>query len=110
MMYEYRCSLVNVVDGDTVDVSVDMGFRVYQTMRMRLYGIDTPEKGQEGWVEATEYVKGWFSTAMDPVVETQKDKKDSFGRYLGTFYADNNYDNCLNDNLINNGLAKVYTK
>ena len=43
-MYEYRCSIVKVIDGDTVDVDIDLGFGVWMTNeRVRLYGIDTPE-------------------------------------------------------------------
>ena len=43
-MFEYKCKLVKVVDGDTVDVDIDLGFGVWlQNQRIRLYGIDTPE-------------------------------------------------------------------
>lgn len=109
-MYEYKCTLVRAVDGDTVDVTVDMGFRVYQTMRMRLYGIDTPERGEPGYTEATQFVSHWFADTPMQVVMTQKDKSDSFGRYLGTFYNSDNYDDCLNDQLIAAGYAKVYVR
>ena len=43
-MYEYKCKLVKVVDGDTIDVDIDLGFGVWmRNQRIRLYGIDTPE-------------------------------------------------------------------
>ena len=43
-MYEYKCKMVKVVDGDTVDVDIDLGFGVWmRDQRIRLYGIDTPE-------------------------------------------------------------------
>ena len=43
-MYEYRCNVVHIVDGDTVDVDIDLGFGVWmKKQRIRLYGIDTPE-------------------------------------------------------------------
>ena len=43
-MYEYRCKLRRVVDGDTVDIDIDLGFDIWLTnQRVRLYGVDTPE-------------------------------------------------------------------
>ena len=43
-MYEYRCNIVKIIDGDTVDVDIDLGFGVWMTNeRVRLYGVDTPE-------------------------------------------------------------------
>ena len=43
-MYEYRCTVVKIIDGDTVDVDIDLGFGVWmKKQRIRLYGIDTPE-------------------------------------------------------------------
>ena len=42
-MYEYKCELIKVVDGDTVDVLIDVGFSTYRKERVRLYGINTPE-------------------------------------------------------------------
>ena len=43
-MYEYKCKLVKVVDGDTIDIDIDLGFGVWlQNQRIRMYGIDTPE-------------------------------------------------------------------
>ena len=44
LMYEFKCKLVKVVDGDTIDIDIDLGFGVWlQKQRIRLYGIDTPE-------------------------------------------------------------------
>ena len=48
-MYEYRAKLKRVVDGDTVDFVVDLGFHVHTTIRTRLLGVDTPERGHPDW-------------------------------------------------------------
>ena len=52
-MYEYRAKIKRVVDGDTVDFIVDLGFSVHITIRTRLLGVDTPERGHEDWAKAT---------------------------------------------------------
>ena len=52
-MYEYRARVKRVVDGDTVDFVVDLGFSVHITIRTRLLGVDTPERGHEDWNKAT---------------------------------------------------------
>ena len=57
-MFEYKCKLVKVVDGDTVDVDIDLGFGVWlQNQRIRLYGIDTP--GQEPLMQKKKSM-GWL--------------------------------------------------
>jgi micrococcal nuclease len=108
-MYEYVADVTQVVDGDTIDVSVDLGFHTYRHERIRLYGIDTPERGQPGWAEATNYVKKWFDTNGHRVVlRTMKDKQEKYGRYLGLVYSPGRVET-LNDNLIEAGLAVKYT-
>ena len=53
-LYHYRARLLRVVDGDTIDVELDHGFeRMRSTRRLRLLGVDTPERGQQGYHEAT---------------------------------------------------------
>ena len=51
-MYEYVARITAVVDGDTFDADVDLGFRIRVAMRFRLYGIDTPERGDPLWSRA----------------------------------------------------------
>ena len=61
-MYEYNCEIVRVVDGDTVDVNIDLGFGVWmRNERVRLYGIDTPESRTR---DKTEKVFGKLATAI----------------------------------------------
>ena len=53
-MYEYHAKVKRVVDGDTVDFVVDLGFKIHTTIRTRLIGVDTPERGHEDWTKATD--------------------------------------------------------
>ena len=95
-MYEYRIKVVRVVDGDTVDVDIDLGFGVWlKKERVRLYGIDTPESRTRDKEEkkfglmAKEYLKASLKKGT-PILKTRKDGKGKFGRILGELlYIDN---------------------
>ena len=91
-MYEYKCKLVKVVDGDTVDVDIDLGFGVWlQNQRIRMYGIDAPESRTSDKVEkvygmaAKDFVIKW-TNAGDLVLKTFKDVKGKYGRILGELW------------------------
>jgi micrococcal nuclease len=91
-MYEYRCRIVKVVDGDTVDVDIDLGFGVWMhNERIRLYGIDTPESRTRDLEEkkygllAKEYVLKALPIGSEQILITMKDKTGKFGRILGKF-------------------------
>jgi len=115
-MYEYRCKIVKIIDGDTVDVDIDLGFGVWMHKeRIRLYGIDTPESRTRD-LDEKKYgliAKGWIERFM-PVgsmqtLITQKDKSGKFGRILGKFRVnDGSYDIILNDWMISNHHAVAY--
>ena len=88
-MFEYKCNLVKVVDGDTVDVDIDLGFGVWlRKQRIRLYGIDTPESRTRDKVEkvyglaAKDFLSKMLSTG-EMSIKTHKDAKGKFGRILG---------------------------
>ena len=91
-MYEYRCKVSRVVDGDTVDVDIDLGFGVWlHKERVRIIGIDTPESRTRDKVEkrfgllAKEFVEDFFKIG-DVILTTKKyDAKGKFGRILGKF-------------------------
>ena len=115
-MYEYRCKIVKIIDGDTVDVDIDLGFGVWMHKeRIRLYGIDTPESRTRDLNEKKYglIAKGWIEKFM-PVgsmqtLITQKDKSGKFGRILGKFRVnDGSYDIILNDWMISNHHAVAY--
>jgi micrococcal nuclease len=99
-----RTIITNIVDGDTVDGFVDLGYRIWTEQRFRLLGIDTPERSQEGYTEATEYVK---ERILGKEVQLTSEKSDSFGRYLATIYFE---DSIINVELLEKGFAKKYEK
>ena len=92
-MYTYRGEVKAVVDADTVDVLIDLGFGVHTMQRLRLYGIDAPEMRTEAGKIAKEYVKsvllGVNGDNFEYVyVRTIKDRKDKYGRKLAVLYFD----------------------
>lgn len=94
-MYEYKCKIVRVVDGDTVDVDIDLGFGIWLTNeRVRLHGIDAPESRTRDKIEkkfgllAKEFVKSMLPTGSIQTLVTEKagdESKGKFGRVLGKF-------------------------
>lgn len=83
-MYTYKANVINVVDGDTVDASISLGFDIAQTMRLRLSDVNTPERGQPGYAMAKQRVASWVSANPVCIVTTQKDRREKYGRYLAT--------------------------
>ena len=96
-MYEYRCKIVRVVDGDTVDVDIDLGFGIIlKDERVRVMGIDTPESRTRDKVEkqfglaAKKRLKEMLDNKSGPILKTQinrdgEDMRGKFGRVLGDF-------------------------
>ena len=114
-MYEYYVRKVeNVVDGDTIDVLIDLGFDILFASRVRLAGIDTPESRTKDLaekalgLEAKEYLKKHLKDAKSVVIKTEKmDSSEKYGRILGWVYVDGNTIS-LNDMMINDGYAWGY--
>jgi micrococcal nuclease len=114
-MYEYRVKeVLKVVDGDTIDVDIDLGFNVSYTQRVRLAGIDTPEsrttdlKEKALGLEVKEYLKHMLDDAEDIVIQTEKpDSSEKYGRILGWLFI-NDDDTSLNEKMINEGYAWEY--
>ena len=118
-MYEYKCKVIKVVDGDTVDVDVDLGFGIWiHNERVRIMGIDTPESRTSDKIEdlfgeaAKSRVKELLSGEV--ILRTQvnkkgEDMKGKFGRVLGDFVIEkNSEDRMLTDVLIEEGHAVAY--
>lgn len=103
-MYTYNARIYNVVDGDTVDAEIDLGFKMTVKMRLRLRGIDTPERGQPGYDEAKAFVADKVY-GKELLIHTFKASK--FGYYLADIVLPDNQ--FLNEMLVDNGLAKPYT-
>jgi micrococcal nuclease len=114
-MYEYRVKQVlKVVDGDTIDVVIDLGFDISFTSRVRLAGIDTPESRTKDarekilGVEVKEYLKKALDGATDIVIRTEKvDSSEKYGRILGWLFINRQTDS-LNLQLVNKGYAWSY--
>ena len=115
IMYEYYVRKVeNVVDGDTIDVLIDLGFDILFASRVRLAGIDTPESRTKDLaekalgLEAKEYLKKHLKDAKSVVIKTEKmDSSEKYGRILGWVYVDGSTVS-LNDMMINDGYAWGY--
>ena len=115
MMYEYFVKEVkNVVDGDTIDVIIDLGFDILFASRVRLAGIDTPEsrttdKAEKALgLEAKEYLKKHLKDAKSVVIRTEKmDSSEKYGRILGWVYV-NGESESVNNKMINDGYAWGY--
>ena len=111
-MYEYSCGITRIVDGDTVDAEIDLGFDIVYKTRVRLYGIDTPESRTRDLDEkargklAAKFLSDQILHADELVIRTKLDKKGKFGRVLGTLVADG-VD--LNQAMIDNYHAVGYT-
>ena len=87
-MYEYRAKIIEVIDGDTADVQIDMGLDIHTTQRVRLYGIDAPEKSSESGKKAKDRLTELMPVGSIVTLRTIKDRKEKFGRYLGVFLID----------------------
>jgi micrococcal nuclease len=114
-MYEYFVREVkNVVDGDTIDVIIDLGFDILFSSRVRLAGIDTPEsrttdKAEKALgLEAKEYLKKQLKDAKSVVIRTEKmNSSEKYGRILGWIYV-NGESESINNKMINDGYAWGY--
>ncbi len=112
--YEARC--VRVVDGDTLDLDINLGFYLLTRQRVRLIGVDTPEmrsrdpQERQEARQATQYVREWVGDAKklsedEFYLEVETYKADSFGRWLADICAGGEN---LSENLIDEGHGKRY--
>jgi micrococcal nuclease len=114
-MYQYKCKIIKVLDGDTVDIDLDLGFKIIlSNQRVRMAGVDTPESRTS---IAEEKVRGQLSkkklaeklpVGSWQIIETQKpdSNDDKFGRILGVFILEDG--TRVNDWLIQNNYAVPY--
>lgn len=114
-MYTYKAKLIRVIDGDTLDAEIDLGFSVFVKQRIRLYGIDTPTSRSKNEEEKilglgskqclTELLTSEF------IVETILNKRGKFGRILGIIYSidpETQEKTNINDTLVERGFANPY--
>ena len=114
-MFEYYVKKVNkIVDGDTIDVDIDLGFDISFSSRVRLAGIDTPESRTSDkmekalGLEAKEYLKYKLKDAKDIKIKTEKmDSSEKYGRILGWLFVDDQKVS-INEQMIADGYAWGY--
>ena len=117
--YNFRVTKINrVVDGDTIDVTIDLGFDLYKKERVRIAGVDTPEKRTRNLeekalgIDATNWLKGKLEQAIkgddELTIRTElKGGMGKYGRLLGWLYVgDDNVS--LNEQMIGEGYAWPY--
>ena len=115
-MYEYKCKILRVVDGDTVDVDIDLGFGVWMHKeRIRLYGIDTPESRTRDLEEkryglaAKAFLSGMLDDKAGITLKTHKDKEGKFGRILGELWRTTDFANqSINEYMVEKHHAVRY--
>ena len=113
--YVYRIRSVHkVVDGDTIDADIDLGFDISLTKRIRLAGVDTPESRtkdvheKELGLESKEWLKNRLQFAKDIIIRTElPDSTEKYGRIIGHLFI-NGEETSLNNQMINEGYAWEY--
>lgn len=111
--YVRNAKLIRVIDGDTVEINIDLGFKVWLTVKARLFGIDCPEKTgitKEAGLAAERATRDWFARCGEKIiVKTHLDKTDSFGRVLvEVLHPFEIEDRNLADYLVKTGHAICY--
>ena len=113
--YIYRIKeIYKVIDGDTIDASIDLGFGIYLTRKIRLAGIDTPEsrttnaKEKIMGLESKEWIKRRLEFAKDILIKTElPDSTEKYGRIIGHLYI-NGEETSLSTQMIDAGYALLY--
>ena len=111
-MYEYKCEVTRVVDGDTIDCVLDLGFSILHKCRVRLYGIDTPESRTRDLDEkargklASKFLQDSINNGKQVILRSElKDSKGKYGRVLGSIVVD---DLDINQAMVAQNLAVKY--
>jgi micrococcal nuclease len=113
--YIYRIKqITKVVDGDTIDADIDLGFDISLTKRIRLAGVDTPESRtadaneKKYGIEAKEWLKHKVENAQHILIKTElPDSTEKYGRIIGHLFV-NDHENSLNEQMVIEGYAWTY--
>lgn len=106
-MFEYSARLVRIVDADTVELDVDLGFRVSQRMVVRLAHIDAVERRDPRHKAALDWLRFQMSGSLPLRIKTQKDSREKYGRYLAeVFYGEDTPS--INAQMVEAGYAVAY--
>ena len=114
----YGARVLDVIDGDTIDLMIDLGFNIHHKIRVRLYGVNTPESRtkdlaeKEMGLKAKAFTKDWLTRHQWVYVNTIPDKNDKYGRILAKIYSSEQVElpttACLNTDIIQAGYAREY--
>ena len=107
----YRARIITHVDADTSRVTVDMGFDVNVKLTIRWQGINAPELRTDEGKAALAWLTSHLEAGEMCILQTIRDKREKFGRYLGTFYALDTYADgawSLNEQMVEAGHAVAY--
>jgi len=114
----YGATVLRVIDGDTIDLAIDLGFNIHHKIRVRLYGVNTPESRtkdlaeKEMGLKAKKFTEDWLTTHKWVYINTIPDKNDKYGRILARIYSSEEVSAvttaCLNKDIIQSGYAREY--
>lgn len=116
--YWYSATVLKVIDGDTLDVMIDLGFNIHHKARVRLYGVNTPESRtkdlaeKEMGLKAKSFTTDWTTRHRQVFLKTIAGKDDKYGRILAQIYSDKDVKSektaCLNEDIVSSGCARAY--
>jgi micrococcal nuclease len=114
----YGATLLGVVNGDTLDLMVDLGFNIHHKIRVRLYGVNAPEfrtkdvAEKELGLKAKKFTSDWLTNHKWVFVNTITDKNDEYGHVLARIFSSEKVDDpttaCLNVDIVQAGLAREH--
>ena len=106
-MYDYKATLISIYDGDTITVSVDLGFHISQIMSVRLAKINAPEirgNSKELGQNSLVFLQKTLIIGQQITLRTYKDGREKYGRYLAEVFIDDNPIS-VNDQMVQAGYA-----
>jgi len=103
-MYQYKATVLKIVDGDTLHLEVDLGFDVKRRDSFRLEGINAPEISTAEGIASKEWLTERLTQGV-LIITTHKDKREKYGRYLATLWIDKIN---VNEAMIKAGMAVPY--
>ena len=108
-MYTYEAKVVKVIDGDTVDLDIDLGFHIRITKRIRLSFINAPEMNTDLGKRSKDFLLKSIPQESNVIIKTQLDRTDKYGRVLGEIFAPDQISS-INKLMIDGGFAEYYNK
>lgn len=113
-MYDYKIKkIIKIIDGDTLDLELDLGFNISIIKRIRLADINAPEirtldiEEKKKGIKSKEWLEEYFNKFKNEEIVVQTSKGDKYGRILGWIYVIGE-PNTINERMINEGLAEPF--